>query len=77
MKCIECEREIDLMADVCPYCGAEQYDDVPAPEPMVMAPKKNRKILREFSDEEILGMGLHPKDESYKMSLISMILGKR
>lgn len=30
-----------------------------------------------FSDEEILALGLYPKDEGYKMSLISKILGRK
>jgi hypothetical protein len=37
--------------------------------------KENRN--RGFSEEEILALGLYPKDEAYKMSLISRILGKR
>lgn len=32
---------------------------------------------RGFSDEEILALGLYPKSETYKMSLISRILGKK
>lgn len=30
-----------------------------------------------FKDEEILALGLYPKDEGYKMHLISKILNKR
>lgn len=30
-----------------------------------------------FDDNEILELGLYPKDEKYKMSLISKILSKR
>lgn len=30
-----------------------------------------------FNDSEKLALGLYPKDEGYKMSLISRILGKR
>ena len=30
-----------------------------------------------FSDEEILSLGLYPKSETYKMSLISRILGRK
>ena len=37
--------------------------------------KENRN--RGFSEEEILALGLYPKDEAYKMSLTSRILGKR
>ena len=35
---------------------------------------KNRQY---FTDEERLALGLYPKDEGYKMSLISKILGKK
>lgn len=43
-------------------------------------PKKlveRRENTEMFTDEERLSMGLYPKDEKYKMSLISKILGKR
>lgn len=39
--------------------------------------KKANKKAPMFSDEEILALGLYPKDECYKMSLISRILGKK
>lgn len=35
---------------------------------------KNRQL---FNDEEQLALGLYPKDEGYKISLISRILGKK
>lgn len=38
-------------------------------------PKKRKNRRSVFSDEEILALGLYPKDERYKMSLISRILG--
>ncbi len=37
---------------------------------------RNKKKRRGFTDEEILGLGLYPDDEKYKMSLISKILDK-
>lgn len=39
--------------------------------------KRKKSLFCNFSEEEILALGLYPKDEGYKMSLISMILGKR
>lgn len=30
--CFECDKEIDYMDDVCPFCGAEQYSDNPPAE---------------------------------------------
>ena len=41
------------------------------------ASRRAKKPRRGFTDEEILGMGLYPKDEAYKMSLISRILDKK
>lgn len=38
-------------------------------------PKKRKNRGSFFSNEEILALGLYPKDEGYKMSLISRILG--
>ena len=78
----ECEREIDFMEDYCPYCGYAQYDDVEDGEsvsdwqPELFSEHKRKREKFSFSDEEILTLGLYPKDETYKMSLISKILGK-
>ena len=41
-----------------------------------MKPKRKKSVVHDYSDEEILALGLYPKDEGYKMSLISRILGK-
>ena len=41
-----------------------------------MNPKRKKSAVHDYSDEEILALGLYPKDEGYKMSLISRILGK-
>ena len=41
-----------------------------------MNPKRKKSVVHDYSDEEILALGLYPKDEGYKMSLISRILGK-
>lgn len=37
--------------------------------------ERHRNKRKGFSDEEILALGLYPKDEGYKMSLIARILG--
>ena len=37
----------------------------------------NKHKYRGFTDTEILGAGLYPKDEGYKMSLISKILDEQ
>jgi len=39
--------------------------------------KKKRSILYDYSDEELLALNLYPQDETYKMSLISRILGRK
>lgn len=90
MYCLQCGEEIGNINinRICPYCGMEQYEDPQceisidllqslqpphAPQP----PKKKRTLLHHYSEEEILALGFYPKDETYKMSLISIILGKR
>lgn len=80
MFCLNCAKEIgDITKNrIYPYCGYEQYklEDVQAEiEYAKRKSKENRN--RGFSEEEILALGLYPKDEAYKMSLISRILGKR
>ena len=74
----DCDREIDFMEDFCPYCGYPQYDES-GREDVISEPfqKRKKEWLHDFSDEEILAIGLYPKNETYKMSLISRILGKR
>lgn len=80
MFCLNCAKQIgDITKNrICPYCGYEQYklEDVQAG---IEYAKRKSKENRNggFSEEEILALGLYPKDEAYKMSLISRILGKR
>ncbi len=77
MFCLNCGKEIgDISKNrICPFCGFSQYEKPKANAVMHKPRKSERK--KEFSDEEILALGLYPKDEGYKMSLISRILGKR
>lgn len=75
MKCIECGKKIGVLDEKCPYCGAMQYDEEPVKRP-VLQQRANREKSSGFSDEEILAMGLYPKDEGYKMSLVSRIVGR-
>lgn len=74
MFCLQCGKDIgDITKNrICPHCGTEQYD-VPR---SITYERGAKKSCRGFSDEEILALGLYPKDEEYKMSLISRILGK-
>ncbi len=82
MFCIDCGKEAGDNR-ICPYCGFEIYVDVPesvyrdARAFMNGAYASKSQKKRGFTDEEILALGLYPKDEGYKMSLISRILGKR
>ncbi|MBO5282560.1 MAG: hypothetical protein J6B43_05455 [Lachnospiraceae bacterium] len=75
MKCIECGKKIDVLDEMCHYCGVMQYDEEPVKLP-VLQRRANREKTSGFSDDEILAMGLYPKDEKYKMSLISKIVGR-
>lgn len=86
--CIECGRLIGKWDKVCKYCGEKQFGDndeyYPTDESMELAArllgtgqKHKEPKQKGFSDEEILALGLYPKDEGYKMSLISKILNKR
>lgn len=58
----------------------EQIDgEVTRLEQTVSMSQRNKKTKKRqrFTEEERLALGLYPKDEGYKMSLISRILGKR
>lgn len=85
--CQECGKKINLKSDTCPHCGVHRYgkdgEYKPTEEHMKLAANilgvnlTHREQERKgFSDEEILALGLYPKDEGYKMSLISKILNK-
>ncbi len=74
--CLYCLEKLHDDVNICPKCGFDFTKYMGRPT-KIKQPKKKRKILRDFSDEEILAMGLYPQNESYKMSLISRILGNR
>lgn len=87
MYCLQCSSKIEQNSLVCPYCGYKyeynkpfNYDEFKKTAKSSI--KENIKKSKEknekgFTDEEILAMGLYPKDEGYKMSLISRILNKQ
>lgn len=56
----------------------DQVDELLINNQMELSQKKRPSKTKKkfFSDEEILVLGLYPKDEGYKMGLISRILGK-
>lgn len=77
MKCIECRKPIGILDEKCPYCGAMQYDDEPAKEPVVIeARKKNKRKELLFSEEEGFLYGIHPDDEMYRKTMELNILSK-
>lgn len=78
MLCFDCLKEIED-ARVCKHCGQVMYptveealENIRRIEAKAGSNCKGNKIG--YSDEEILALGLYPKDETYKMSLISQIL---
>lgn len=86
--CLQCGKTIGLWEEKCPYCGTNQFGENNEYKPNAKSYAMARKALNmnndnrqknknRFTDEERLALGLHPKDEGYKMSLISKILGKR
>lgn len=77
MKCIECKKIINVLDEKCPYCGAEQYDDVPRKEPVrgqIQKREKHTEAL--FSEEECFLYGIHPDDEMYRKIMEMSILSK-
>lgn len=79
MFCLQCGKDIgDISKNrICPYCGTEQYEAPRSSIAINLQQGEKKSLLYDFSDEEILALGLYPKDETYKMSLISRILGRR
>lgn len=77
--CKKCGRTVYMLPTLteCPYCGSTQFNE------HKLATRQDINISRKsvkqpiYTDEERLALGLYPKDEGYKISLISRILGKR
>lgn len=77
MKCVECRKIINVLDEKCPFCGAEQYDDIPVKEPTVIRwGKENRTDNSLFSEEECFLYGIHPDDELYRKTMELNILSK-
>ena len=88
--CYKCDGNMKD-ADICPYCGNGRYESDNNPTAFHYAKAKKilnatreEKVRRKtifntpiFSLEERLALGMYPKKEIYKMSLISLILGKK
>lgn len=82
--CYGCDENIGDK-EYCPYCGMHRSGETP------MISKESNRIQGgngqkkqtqkqgpsyPFSEEERLATGLYPKDEGYKISLISRVLEK-
>lgn len=77
--CKKCNNGVWVLPTLteCPYCGATDFVEYGS-NLQLNSPQKSKKHPRKgFTDEECLALGLYPKDEVYKMSLISKILGRR
>lgn len=80
--CKKCGMVVYMLPTLteCPYCGSTEFvqHKIRKIRHFSKSISVNRKREKSsLTDEEILGVGLYPKDEGYKMSLISRILGKR
>jgi len=78
--CYGCDENIGDK-EYCPYCGMHRSGETPMKvretrSMLTSGSNKKGAVLYPFSREERLATGLYPKDEGYKMSLISKILGK-
>jgi len=77
MKCIECRKKINVLDDKCPYCGANQYDDIPVKEPVMIQFRRGKTEKTPlFSEEECLVYGIHPNDEMYRKTMELNVLSK-
>lgn len=79
MVCRYCGYDMSNGLRLCPQCGksTEHYNRSAEKALEAGQPKRKRSFLYDYSEEEQLALGLYPKDETYKMSLISRILGRR
>lgn len=79
MVCRYCGYDMSNGLRLCPQCGksTEHYNRNVEKVLEAGQPKRKRSFLYDYSEEEQLALGLYPKDETYKMSLISRILGRR
>ena len=84
MVCRYCGYNMSDGLRLCPKCRkATKYFNKNAEKALLnelnrtKSTKGKRSLLSDYSEEEQLVLGLYPKDETYKMSLISRILGRR
>ena len=80
MVCKYCGYNMSNGLRLCPKCSKMTGYRAREVEQSLQSVQSERNYSRTgkgFSDEEILALGLYPKDEGYKMSLISRILGRK
>ena len=84
--CRKCSATVYMLYGIkeCPYCGCfdlvDNFGETDSQRIEIAVSQSKRKTHEKslvFNDEERLALGLYPKDEGYKMSLISRILGRR
>lgn len=74
--CTHCAGPIDYNDEFCRQCGAKNEYRINTNT--ILRTQKTKKRSKEiFSDTERLALGLYPKDEGYKMSLITKILNDK
>ena len=78
--CLNCGEEIDVLVDKCPYCGFDYIEFMGIDFNKKINLKKlkqKEKYVKEkksmFSNAEALCMGIYPKDEAYKMSIMAQM----
>lgn len=89
-SCLQCGGSIGMWDMKCCHCGTNQFREnneyAPTPQSDAMARKlvnknniKNKRKYKRslYTEEERLALELYPKDEGYKLSLISRIFGKK
>ena len=83
MVCTYCGYNMGNGLRLCPKCskmtGYREKEVEQSMRSMQSAQSKRNHLEsnKGYSDEEILALGLYPKGEGYKMSLISRILGRK
>ncbi len=68
-----CGKKVSLNYKICPYCGFN-YTEYMKPSMPIFGSKKQKKEKKSmFTNAEALSMGVYPKTESYKRSIMSIM----
>lgn len=73
--CINCSEDIPFGTKICPYCGFDEEEYMKGFDlHKFLKPKKEKKKKKPmFTNAEALSMGIYPKDEAYKMSIMAQM----